>query len=264
MADIHLGERPTEEAIAEMITPRTRLIVLSHVSFMNGAILDVQAVAELAHRSNILVLVDGAQSAGAIPIDVKSLGIDFFAFPMQKWLCGPDGTGALYVSREALNRLHPTYVGWCLLKFEKDGWAFHDSAQRFELGARQTAAVAGQIASFRWLEETITYQWIFERIASLNTYACQALNTLSGLTVLTPHPGSSGLLTFALANCDAEILARRFQSEHDIYVRTVHEQNAIRISTGFYNTEEGRNILIHQRGRAYSVCISRKRRRRRR
>jgi L-cysteine/cystine lyase len=239
IAHLEPGVKATEETIAELITPRTRLIVLSHVSFMDGAVLNVQAVAELAHQSNILVLVDGAQSAGAIPVDVKALGVDFYAFPMQKWLCGPDGTGALYVRHAALAQVQPTYVGWCLLKFAAEGgWAFHDSAQRFELGARQTAALAGQIASFRWLEEAVTHKWIFERISALNTYAYDALSALPGLTVLTPYPGSSGLLSFVLAGCDAEALARRFQDEHDIYVRPVHEHNAIRISTSFYNTEE--------------------------
>ncbi|GCE07685.1 aminotransferase class V-fold PLP-dependent enzyme [Dictyobacter aurantiacus] len=239
VADLGLGERPAKETIGELITPRTRLIVLSHVTFTNGAILDVQAVAQLAHQSDICVLVDGAQSAGAIPVDVKKLGIDFYAFPMQKWLCGPDGTGALYVRRESLERLHPTYVGWCLLKFEPEWkWSFHDSAQRFELGARQTAAVAGQIASFRWLEETITYNRIFERTCSLSSYAYNALREIEGLTVITPQPGTSGLLTFVLDGYDAEVAAQRLQKEHDIYVRMVHEYNAIRISTGFYNTEQ--------------------------
>lgn len=240
LADLGVsGDRPAEEAIAELITPRTRLIVLSHVSFMTGAVVDVRAVAELAHRSGILVLVDGAQSAGAIPLDVRALGVDFFAFPMQKWLYGPDGTGALYVRRESLELVQPTYIGWCMLKFEAGGkWGFHDSARRFELGGRQTAAVCGQIASLRWLEETIGYPWIFERISSLNSYAYNALRTLAGLTVLTPQPGASGLLSFTLAGYNAETVAHWLQDEHNIYVRAVPQQNSLRISTGFYNTEE--------------------------
>jgi L-cysteine/cystine lyase len=232
------GERSADEVIGELITPRTRLIVLSHVSFMTGAVLDVRAVADLARQSQIPVLVDGAQSVGVIPVDVKALGVDFYAFPMQKWLCGPDGTGALYVRRESLNLLQPTYVGWYVLQFEGMQWKFHDSAQRFELGGRQTAAVAGQIACLRWLEETITYPWIVERISALNRSVYNALKDISGLTVLTPQPGSSGLLTFSLAGSDEGELVHWLQHEQDIYVRAIHEHSAVRVSTGFYNTEE--------------------------
>lgn len=231
-------ERPAEQVITELITPRTRLVVLSHISFMTGAVLDVHAVAEQAHQSQIPVLVDGAQSVGVIPVDVKALGIDFYAFPMQKWLCGPDGTGALYVRREALNLIQPTYTGWYVLQFEGMQWHFHPSAQRFELGGRQTAAVAGQIACLRWLEETVTYPWIFTRISSLNCSVRDALTDIPGLTILTPRPGSSGLLTFHLEGTDEGKLVHWLQHNQDIYVRAIHEHSAVRVSTGFYNTED--------------------------
>ncbi len=245
VADLGMGGgRPADEAIAELMTSRTRLIVISHVSFMTGAILDVQAVTLLAHRANILVLVDGAQAVGAIPLDVKALGADFYVFPMQKWLCGPDGTGGLYVRHEVLEKVQPTYVGWCLLKFEAGGkMGFHDSAQRFELGSRQSAAIAGQMASLRWLEETVGYQWLFERISFLNSYASSLLKDLPGLTILTPHPGSSGVLSFLLDGQSAEPLVRQLQQEHHIHLRSVFEHNSLRISTGFYNTEDELDYL---------------------
>ncbi|HZO74532.1 MAG TPA: aminotransferase class V-fold PLP-dependent enzyme [Ktedonobacteraceae bacterium] len=237
------GDQSADEAIARLITSRTRLIVLSHIAYLTGEVLDVQAVAALARRSAIPLLVDGAQAAGVIPLDMKAMDIDFYACPMQKWLCGPDGTGALYVRREALDQLQPTYVGSLFsVKFEAlvkwARWTFHDSAQRFEQGGRQTAGVVGQIASLRWLEETIGYPWIFERILSLSGYAYNVLKELPGLTVLTPHPGSSGLLTFTLDGCDAETIVHRLEYEHHIYLRTILEFNALRVSTGFYNTPE--------------------------
>lgn len=238
VADLGTGEKPADQAIGALITPRTRLIILSHVSFMTGAVLDVHAVAQMAHQSQIPVLVDGAQAVGVIPVDVKALEADFYTFPMQKWLCGPDGTGALYVRHESLNLIQPTYVGWYTLQFAGLSWQFHDSAQRFELGARQTAAVTGQSAVLHWLEETVTYPWMFERIASLNRTVYSALKEIPGLLVLTPQPGASGLLTFYLAGSDEGELVHWLQDEQDIYVRAIHEHRAVRISTGFYNTEE--------------------------
>ena len=234
------ARRSAAEAIAELITPHTRLIVLSHVSFMTGVVLDVQAVAEQAHRFGIPVLVDGAQSAGVIPIDVKKLNVDFYALPMQKWLCGPDGTGALYVKREYFEHLQLSYVGgWFSLLYKGSGqWDFQNSAQRFELGGRHTAAVAGQLASLRWLEETATYCWIFERISTLNDYAHAAIKGIAGIKFLTSQPGASGLLTLTLDGCNAQAIESWLLHEHNIHVRAIVEYNALRISTGFYNTEE--------------------------
>src|SRR3989440_2485252 len=140
-----LGERPLLQPIANLVTPRTRLIVLSHVLWTTGVVLNISEVCDMGRKAAIPVVIDGAQSAGAIPIDVKALGVDFYAIPMQKWLCGPDGTGALYARREALNYVKPTYVGYFSTKHEEGvEWALVDSAQRFEGITRQTAAVAGQ------------------------------------------------------------------------------------------------------------------------
>lgn len=240
-------EQSAEEAIATLITPRTRLIILSHISFMTGAVMNVRAVAELAHQSDIPVLVDGAQSAGVIPIDVNELGVDFYAFPMQKWLCGPDGTGALYVRREALERVRLTYVGgWFSLTYTGlQSWIFKDSAQRFELGGRQTAGVAGQIACLRWLEDVATYEWVYNRISALNTYAYEAVGDIPGTTIHTPQPGASGLLTFSLDGYSPAPIVPWLQHEHNIHVRAMFEHNALRVSTGFFNTEAEIDQLAH-------------------
>lgn len=240
-------QQPAEEAIAKLITPRTRLIILSHISFMTGAVMNVRAVSDLAHQSDILVLVDGAQSAGVIPIDVKELGIDFYAFPMQKWLCGPDGTGALYVRRDVLDRIRLTYVGgWFSLTYTGlQSWIFRDAAQRFELGGRQTAGVAGQLACLRWLEETATFAWVYSRISAVNTYAYAAIDDIPGTNIHTPRPGASGLLTFSLEGHSPAAIVPWLQHEHNIHIRAMFEHNALRVSTGFFNTEEEIDQLAH-------------------
>src|ERR1019366_3110310 len=98
-----LADRPALEAISPLVTERTRLISLSHVTWTTGARLDIGAVTRFGRERGIPVVIDGAQSAGAIPIDVKALDVDFYAIPMQKWLCGPDGTGALYAKKESMH-----------------------------------------------------------------------------------------------------------------------------------------------------------------
>ena len=238
------GDAPILKSFADQVTPRTRLIVLSHVTWTTGAVLDIDAIGNLGRERGIPVLVDAAQSAGAISVDVKALAIDFYAMPMQKWLCGPDGTGALYVRKESLHHIAPTYVGYWSAKHEEGTeWELADGAQRFELGGRQTSALAGQCAVLQWLEETVGYQWMFERILTLSAYAYHALKTLPSVTMLTPGPGESGLVSFLLDGYDVKEVVTQLRDLHNIYIRDIPSTRSLRISTGFYNTEEEIDIL---------------------
>lgn len=239
------AERPVLKAIADLVTPRTRLISISHVTWTTGAVLNISEVAYMGREWGIPVLIDGAQSAGAIPVDVKALGVDFYAIPMQKWLCGPDGTGALYVRKDALKYVSPTYVGYWSTKHEEGlEWELLESAQRFEVGGRQTAAIAGQAAVLNWLEETVGHQWLFERITSLSTYASTALKEVPGLTILTPQPGESGLVSFKLEGRDDSEVVKYLRDNHNTYIRNIPSTKSLRISTGFYNTEEEIDKLV--------------------
>jgi L-cysteine/cystine lyase len=231
--------RSALQAVAEQITPRTRLIALSHVTWTTGARLNISEIGSLGRTRGIPVLIDGAQSAGAIPIDVQTLDVDFYALPGQKWLCGPDGTGALYARRAACNSIASTYVGYqSTAAIHAAEWTLHEDARRFEVGGRQIAAVAAQAEALRWLEETVGHQWLFARIAALNTSAARTLQRVPGLHLLTPHPGESGLLTFTLEYGTPEEVVLYLREHHNISIRMIPEIRAIRISTGFYNTEE--------------------------
>lgn len=233
------AERPAHEAVAEQITSRTRLIAISHVTWTTGVQLNIGEVGALGRERGILVLIDGAQSAGAIPVDVHAQGIDFYATPGQKWLCGPDGTGALYACRDALNRITSTYVGYSSVEDpHSEEWKLAENARRFEAGGRHTAAIVAQAAALNWLEETVGYQWIFERIADLNTYAFNTLQSVPGLRLLTPTPAGSGLLAFILDGRNPDEVVKYLSEQHNIFIRTIPEMNSMRVSTGFYNTTE--------------------------
>jgi L-cysteine/cystine lyase len=247
VADIgEKGERPVLKPVADLVTPRTRLISLSHVSWMTGARLNISEVGYMGREWGIPVLIDGAQSAGAIPLDMHALNIDFYSVPMQKWLCGPDGTGALYVRRGAFSYVRPTYVGpWSAKHEEGIEWELLDTAQRFETGGgRQTAALAGQVAALDWLESVVGYQWLYERIAALSTYAFHALSEIPGLSMLTPRPGESGLVAFRLDGKDEVEVVKVLAEKHNILIRNIPSTHALRISTGFYNTEEEIDTLV--------------------
>lgn len=241
-----MADRPALKAITDLVTPRTRLIALSHVTWTTGAVVNISEVGYMGREFGIPVLVDGAQSAGMIPIDVKALGVDFYAIPMQKWLCGPDGTGALYVRRELLNTLKSTYVGYYSIKHEEGiEWELNEGAQRFELGGRQVAALTGQAAVLQWLEETVGREWLFARISALHTYAYHALQAIPGVTILTPVPGASGLISFTLAGLDDVEVVNHLREQHNIHIRNIPSTHSLRISTGFYNTEEEIDHVVH-------------------
>ncbi len=239
------AERPLVETIQEHVTPRTRLIDVSHVTWTTGTVLDIRALGYFGRERNIPTLIDGAQSAGNIPVDVKDLNVDFYAIPIQKWLCGPDGAGSLYVRREAMHYVTPTYVGYLSIKHEPDiEWELHGHAQRFEPGGHQSAAIAGIDAALTWLEESVGYPWLFERISTLQTYAYQALKDIPGLTILTPVAGASGILTFTLQGQDDSEVVTTLREKHNIHIRNIPSIKALRISTGFYNSEEDIDALV--------------------
>jgi L-cysteine/cystine lyase len=239
------ADRSALEAIEPLVTAHTRMIVLSHVTWTTGAVLDVAEVTRFGRERGIPVGIDGAQSAGDIPIDVKALDVDFYAIPMQKWLCGPDGTGALYVNRKSLHYITPTYVGYWSVKHEEGvEWQLEDFAQRFELGGRQTAALAGQESVLAWMEESIGYEWLFERIKTLSAYTYNALKAIPKLEMLTPHVGTSGLIGFTLGELDVTEVVQKLHDEHNIYIRNIPSTNSLRVSTGFYNTEEEIDTLV--------------------
>jgi L-cysteine/cystine lyase len=240
------AERPVIDAIQELVTPRTRLIDVSHVTWTTGTVLDIQALGHFGREKHIPTLIDGAQSAGNIPVDVKALDIDFYAIPLQKWLCGPDGAGSLYIRREAMHYVQPTYVGYLSTKHEPDiEWALHGHAQRFEPGGHQSEAIAGVNAALTWLEESVGYDWLFKYISTIQTYAYHALKDIPGLMILTPKPGASGILTFTLEGHDDSAMVTELREKYNIYIRNIPSIKALRVSTGFYTSEEDIDALAN-------------------
>ena len=239
-ADLDMGAGDTAQAIQQLITPRTRLISLSHVSFSTGALLPLQEIAALAHRRGVLVLADGAQAAGAIPVDVKRLGVDFYALPGQKWLCGPAGVGAFYVRRDQLPELELTFSSYASKEtYDHTGYFVpKPGAQRFEVADLYAPALAGQLAALHWLREEVGWDWIFARVAELAGYARQLLEALEGVRVLTP-PNMAGLLHFQVEGiADPEVLVQGLL-ERGILIRSISSPLAcVRIAPSFYNTEE--------------------------
>ncbi|OPX89287.1 MAG: Cysteine desulfurase [Pelotomaculum sp. PtaB.Bin013] len=247
-------------AFKELISPHTRLIAISHVSYSTGELLPIQEIAQLAHQHGIPVLIDGAQAVGAIPVDISELGVDFYSFSGQKWLCGPEGTGALYIRQERLNDLHPAYIGYASVEhFDPEGsFSFHSTARRFEFATTNTPSLLGQGASIRWLTEYVGLDWAFDRIKTLHHLTRQELATVTDVTVLTPA-AAAGLISFQLNGVEPQQLVKTLASQ-GIIIRTIKELNCVRASIGFFNTEEEVECLVkavrqaRRKACSHSVC----------
>jgi L-cysteine/cystine lyase len=240
VVDVGSDDADIVERLARAITPRTRLVVVSHVFFKTGTVLPVAEIADAAHRAGALLAVDGAQSAGAIPIDVHALGVDAYAIPGQKWLCGPEGLGALYVRRDRVTELSPTFVGFFSLR---DFTAYDDSgyfipapgARRYEVGTVFWPALLGMLASLQWMEDELGYDAIYDQGAAVTRRCRQMLAEVPGLTIHSPAR-YAGLTSFSVDGLDPMATALAL-AETGVVIRSVHAPDLLRVSTGFYNDE---------------------------
>jgi len=231
-------------AVVSLINDKTRLIAISHVSYSTGEVIPIKEITQLAHRFDVSVLIDGAQSAGAIPIDVKELGIDYYSIPGQKWLCGPQGTGALFIKHELLEEIKPSFVGYgSVEEFDFNGtYRFHRDMSRFEAALPYLPAIAGLKSSIKWLLEGIGVNWIYERTQSLGENLRKELLKIQGITVVTPAK-AAGLTSFRIEGIEQDF-AVDMLSKQGVSIRLIKELNCVRASIAFFNTEQEVEILI--------------------
>jgi selenocysteine lyase/cysteine desulfurase len=229
------------ERIEALITPRTRVIEVSHITAPTGILMPVKQIAELARRRGIWFHVDGAQSAGQVPIDLHDIGCESYATSGHKWLGAPHGTGVLYVREDRLDDVWPTeigaYSGDPVTGFQ--GYEYTPSAVRYEPGTRNASLVLGLGAAVSFLDG-IGMERVAERAKQLGLYLHRQLESLDGVEVLTPSDPSMhvGMTTLRTARVPYGQLYRAY-SEAQMRCRIVTEQglNAVRISTHIFNSE---------------------------
>jgi L-cysteine/cystine lyase len=223
--------RPTAEALDRIlacVTPRTRLIALSHVLWTTGQVMPVQ---ELRRESGLPVLVDGAQSVGALPVEVGE--VDYYTVSCQKWLCGPEPLGALYVrDYEALRIAIPSY--FAQTSIQPDGtFEPSENAARFDSGWLAPPALAGLEVALRNAP-----RWRFERAAEM-TEKCRVL--------LREHfqligDGTATLVPFVPPGEPAADVARLYDA--GVIVRDLPGTGWVRASVGWWTNEEDIDRLV--------------------
>ena len=230
------------EKMKEAISERTKLVFLSHVQYSSGLRMPVKGIRDLTKEKGVLMLLDGAQATGQVLLDMADLDCDFYSMPGQKWLLGPEGVGALYIRRDLISQVEPTFVAGRAAVSYEDPYSFEpntDTIDKFLLSSTSAALQAGLLESIRFVQETGVKE-IEGRNLALAGALKEALKGISGVTVLSPfdHESSSGLVSFSIEGVDPEAAVSRLWEEHRIVARPVHFPMGVRVSLHFFNTED--------------------------
>ncbi len=213
--------------VAEEVGPATRLVACSHVSWATGAL----APAGLA-EVEVPVLFDGAQGLGAVDVDVTALGCDAYAGAGQKWLCGPDGSGALWVAPEFRSELAVSRRGYGNLEEANAGLdaVVHEDARRFDAPSLSAEALACSLAAAEVLEG---FGWpaVWERARTLAAHLAEMLAERG--RELVPR-GESTLVSFGSPDPEAE---RAELAEQGVVIRNIPGRECLRASVGAWNDE---------------------------
>ncbi len=221
--------------ITEAVRSSTRLVACSHVSWVSGRVMDVAALTS----TGVPVLLDAAQAMGALPVDVRALGCDFYAASGQKWLCGPEGSGCLYVRPERLDELVVPWPGYGSVADPERALEFApaEGTARLDHGFPLVMRSAWALAALEVFAQA-GWAWVYERAAMLAAWLAQRLAE-RGLEV-GPR-GRSTLVSWRVADAKAEV--ERLAGAGFV-VRSIPAFELVRASVGAWSSEEELERLV--------------------
>ncbi len=229
------------ERIKALMTARTRVVQVSHVTAPTGVVMPVQAIAELCASRGVWFHIDGAQTAGMFPFSLREIGCDSYATSGHKWLGAPRETGILMVKKSRLDEVTPPLVGAYSGEVPAlpGELTFLPTAGRYEYATRDAAKVMGVLGAIRW-QEKVGRDRIAEHARGLVARLRAALTTVPDLEILTPeHPDlCASMLTVRSPRITYRDLFSKLWGTHHFRCRPVSEQglDAVRISCHLFNT----------------------------
>ena len=247
------------EAAEHIIGPTTKLVGCIHASNVLATINPVERLAELAHAYGALMLVDGAQSAPHLPVDVGALGCDFFACSGHKML-GPTGVGVLWGKAELLEEMDPFLGGGEMIReVHLDHSTWNDLPYKFEAGTMNVAQAVGLGAAVDYLER-LGMQNVREHEKQLGDHAYRRLSEIEGVALYGPERNRTGLVSFSLPDVHPHDLSQLLDEE-GVAIRSGHHcaqplmrrlgvAATARASFYVYNTEDEVDALVEGLGRA--------------
>jgi L-cysteine/cystine lyase len=235
------------------ITPKSRLLVVSHVSFSTGLTFPLKELAKICHENNMYILVDGAQGAGAVSLDVHDFDIDFYSLAGRKWLLGPEGISALYVARHRISEIDPTFISPSSIRdrhdldIESPYIIPAPYAARFQTAtAINRPILLGFKEGLKYLTNNVGKEWMLDRIKSLVSYLREKLEPIPEIEIVTPKGTEGGFIHFLVENREpAEFCS--ILNKRKYMIRPVPSQHLpapVRVSVGFYNTKNELDGLV--------------------
>lgn len=231
------------QRLTDELRPETRLVAVSHVLWTTGEVLPLSAIAEAARANgpSTQVLVDGAQSTGAIPVDLDDCGADFYTISGQKWFCGPSGTGALWVRPGSLGSLGtpwPWYLSKNRFATPMQDWS---TAQRLDATTLSMTSLAGLIGALHWHKK----QADAGALTAARTMAGklrEKLERLPKVSVISVQHASS-IVAFTVDGASASTIASELEAK-GVLVRSIPGFDYVRASVGFWNDEADVERLV--------------------
>lgn len=247
-----------EVVVAEVIqrlSPRTRLVAMSHVSRSSGSVLPAAALAAALRGRGVPLLLDGAQGPGNIPVDFHALGCDYYSLCGHKWLLGPKGTGALLVREDVLAATPVSWTGSGAqsLMNEQGHFEWQPDARRFEFSTRFLAGFGGWHESLRWLSG-LGWEKIYSRQRALSAQASEQIKQQPKLELVSPADPAlrNGIVVLRLPpGLEAADLYRRLYQQDRMLISPVSETRDLRICLHFFNTEQEIDRLF---ARIHAYC----------
>ena len=245
------GEVSVDE-IKNLITSKTKIIAVTHLSNVTGAIMPIKKIVDLANEKKIPVLVDGCQSAPHLKIDMQELGCDFYAISCHK-MYGPTGVGILYAKKKWLDILPPYQGGGGMIdEVRKDNITFPGSPTKFEAGTLQTAEVIGFSESIKFIKD-VGIDKIMEHEKNILEYGLEKLKKINSVKVLGDPKERGSIISFTIKGIHPHDIAT-ILDEDGIAIRAghhccqiLHDKMGIaasaRASFGVYNSKEDIDFL---------------------
>ena len=244
---VHLKELAIDEngyfdfGDLEKLINGARLVTMSHALFNTGAIMPLEEVGRIAQQNNALFCVDAAQSAGTIPIDVKTMGCHLMAFPGFKWLCGPTGIGVFYCSKKASEMLLPQAIGIeSATLSEQNVISYFDMPAKFQAGFRNYPGAAGLEASLRYILR-IGLKSIRKKNMKAAGILRDEIGRIPDVKLYGPDDENkrTSIVTFT-ASTDSSILVKKLEQDSIIFAaRDIGcGKKAVRAAPHFFNSEE--------------------------
>jgi selenocysteine lyase/cysteine desulfurase len=246
-------------AYEKKITGKTRLIVISHVTYVTGLLTPIKELAELAHSKGILISVDGAQSTGVVPLDFHASGVDHYASPGQKWLLAGTGTGFTYIKKDLQDKVEPLFGNYDpdasrrrgaakpkpdgkSTPKEMPGGQAGGSASRYEKSGQHNIPALCGISAAVDLQLSIGKENIAARARQLSTQLRHGLREIPGVRLWTSDDPRfhAGITAFSVDKIPQDQLVRALQKQEQIIVRSISqgEVSGLRVSTHYYNTPD--------------------------